>query len=414
VVRDRVLSGPAVRRAGAEDAVALMRALRRAFGGETSAEAERLAPALFGVGRAWVAEERGAVVATAQDYDTELAVPGGSLPAAALTAVSVLPTHRRRGLLRELMRRHLEGARERGTPLAVLLASEHPIYGRFGYGPATEMLDAEVDPRAVRLPDEPDPGRVRLVDADEAAALLPGIHEAARLAGVGDIRRAPQWWELHRADLEERRGGASARFVALHEDAGGRPDGYAAYRMRPEWRQWVPNGELVLDEVIAGEDATARALWRYLAGVDLVTRIAVGCLSLDDPLRWALEDPRAVRIVERTDWLWVRVVDPGGALAGRRYAQPGRIALDVADPFLPEAGGVWVVEAGPEGAECRRGEGPADVALDVRELGSVYLGGVTLRALARAGLVRELTPGAVARADAMLAAEREPFCATHF
>ena len=151
----------------------------------TEAEQTRLRDDLrvFVAERTWVAEEDGAMVATARDFPTDMTVPGGAeLGVAALTAVTVHPTHRRRGLLRELMDRHVGGARERGEPLGALIASEHPIYGRFGYGPATERVTgALAHPLAVlRAPDAP-PGSVALLGPEDAARWLPEVHERAPL-----------------------------------------------------------------------------------------------------------------------------------------------------------------------------------------------------------------------------------------
>jgi len=62
------------------------------------------------------------------------------------------------------------------------------------------------------------------------------------------------------------------------------------------------------------------------------------------------------------------------------------------------AGGAEQTDAEPE------------LALDVTVLGSVYLGGFTFRQHADALRLRELAPGAVARADALFRVERAPWC----
>src|SRR5687768_12639657 len=74
------------------------------------------------------------VVATFRSYGMELTVPGGFVRADAVTNVTVAPTHRRRGLLSTMMRDDLRAAAARGEPLAALVASEWPIYGRYGFG----------------------------------------------------------------------------------------------------------------------------------------------------------------------------------------------------------------------------------------------------------------------------------------
>ena len=60
--------------------------------------------------------------------------------------------------------------------------------------------------------------------------------------------------------------------------------------------------------------------------------------------------------------------------------------------------------------KSRKGE----LRLDVRELGTIYLGGVSLRDLHLAGLVEESTPGAVANTARAFAAYRAPFCPDPF
>src|SRR6266568_1067028 len=62
-------------------------------------------------------------------HSFQLSVPGQEvLPAAGVTFVAVLPTHRRRGVLSSMMRRQLADVRDRGEPLAILWASESVIY----------------------------------------------------------------------------------------------------------------------------------------------------------------------------------------------------------------------------------------------------------------------------------------------
>jgi len=198
----------------------------------------------------------------------------------------------------------------------------------------------------------------------------------------------------------------------VHED-GGEARGYATYRIREDWTGGTPGFELRVEDLQAADDRARAALWRYLVAVDLVATVSAR-VAVDDPLRWMTADPRRVRVTGWGDGIWVRLVDPGVALAGRRYAVAGRLALEVGDPFRPEAAGTWVLEGGPDGAACARGPGPADLALDARDLAAASLGGASLRLLAGAGRVRELVPGALARADAMFAAAPLPFCSTRF
>lgn len=98
------------------------------------------------------AYDRGRTVATFRSFRQEVStVGGGSLTADAITQVTVAPTHRRRGLLSRMMGADLAAARERGDAIATLIAAEYPIYGRFGFGPASSTAEWSVDVRRAGL-----------------------------------------------------------------------------------------------------------------------------------------------------------------------------------------------------------------------------------------------------------------------
>jgi predicted acetyltransferase len=358
----------------------------------------------------------GVMAGTARAWSSELTLPGGATPrAGAITGVAVLPSHRRRGLMRALMTRLLADVRERGEPLAILTASEGGIYRRFGFGPATDAWTLEIErAHAAPAPDGPPPP-VRLVEAEEAAALLPAIWDRTRRTRPGEVARTEGVWRSEMLDPPDHREGRSARFHAVLEGPGREPAGFARYRISPGWEHGVPSGRLEVEELVAEDDPGRLALWRFLAGVDLVRVIRLVNAPRDEPVRLVLRDPRRLRTVQGGDFLWVRVMDPAEALGARRYAVEGRLVLDLADRDVPDAAGVWTVEGGPGGAACRRTPGAAaDLALGPSELGAALLGGVRPSTLARAGRIAERSPGALRRADAMLASDRAPWCATEF
>jgi predicted acetyltransferase len=387
-----------------------------AYGSRPSAEEVAADSPGFEPGRSLAATDGDAIVGTARAWPSELALPGGTgAPAAAVTGVGVLPTHRRRGILRALMERQLADVRERGEPLAVLLASEAGIYGRFGYGAATDAAEHWLSPEGAALADPaPAPGRVRLLDAAAAARELPPLYERARSSRAGQMRRSDGWWHAFFADLAAHRGGASARFYAVHEPEPGRASGYAAYRILSIWEGGRPAMELRVSDLFAADAAGRLALSRFLLGVDLVATVVIHRAPVDEALRVALADPRQLRLTGLLDDLWVRLVDLPAALAARRYGAEGRLVLEVADAALPDNAGTFALEGGPDGASCRRTDREPDLALDVADLGAAYLGGVRPSTLARAGRAVERRPGALRRADAMLVADRPPFCGTGF
>jgi predicted acetyltransferase len=326
-----------------------------------------------------------------------------------VTMVSVQPTHRRRGVLTAMMRRQLDDVRAAGEPLAVLTASEPGIYGRFGYGLATEQLIVHADTTRVtlQLPDGVDGVRLRLVPAEEALEQCEAVY-AQRVAGrPGMLARQPGWAHrpLLRGDWPSQEVGETLCVLAESE---GRVTGYARYAVKPEWDVTGPHGSVLVRDAEALDPVSYAALWRHLFGVDLTSTVQAWNRPTDDPLLHLVSDMRRCALRVR-DGMFVRLVDVGAALQARRYAAPVDVVLEVGDAFCPWNEGRWRLTGDAAGARCERTGDAPDLALSVRELGSAYLGGSTLAALAGAGRVRELRPGALAEASAAFRAPCAPW-----
>jgi predicted acetyltransferase len=381
--------------------------------------------------RMFVIHDGPAIVGIGGAYTFDMALPGGGqVPMSGVTAVGVAPTHRRRGMLRATMGAVLDQAVERDEPLAGLTASEATIYRRYGFGVATRFQHLSIDIRRLRLAratagrGAPGPlagafddgaalsPRLRLVGEDEAAAAIPAAWERHWRRSPGELSRSPGFFEALAVDPEEDRDGATARFVVVHDDAEGEPDGVAVYRLQFGWDTGGDN-VLHLEDLAAADDAVEAELLRYLLDVDLITRFEWRA-PLDHPLRWWLADPRSMTVKEEVDHLWLRPLDVARCLASRRYAAAGGLVVEVVDGDRPEVGGRFRLDAGPGGADCSRTSAGADVALSVADLGALLLGGVTWSVLGRAGLIDEHTPGALARADVLFRPERTPYCGTEF
>ena len=350
------------------------------------------------------------MVGTCGAYSLELAVPGGTLETAGTTIVSVRASHRRRGLLRAMMRDHLRDVEERGEPLAALWASESSIYSRFGYGPAADIWRFEVErAHAVFAAPLEAAGRCRQVELPEAEKILPDVYDQLWRDRPGHFARSPIWWEhRHLRDPERERGGASAyRYVIYEEEE--RPRGYLQYRVKQNYDPaGLPRSVLRVMH-LEGLDAAARgALWLHAFEVDLIEKVLAWNQPADCELPWLLADRRRA-VSSPRDALWVRLHDIPAALAGRRYAAEGRVVFGVRDAFWPGNSGSYALETGPDGAACRRTSEDPEIQLDTCDLGSVYLGGHRLRTLARAGRV-EGSQLALERADAMLGWDPAPWC----
>ena len=354
----------------------------------------------------------GRPVGTAGAYSFELTLPGEILaPAAGVTAVGVLPSHRRKGVLTALMRHQLTELRARGEFLSVLLASEAVIYRRFGYGPATYTQRLTVPrhqaalalPRAHGAAEAPatgrDTGSVELLRRAECGEILEEVYDRYRRAQPGALSRPHRWWASGAGQPPI---SPAPRYVAVHRDVEGVPDGYASYA--------IGEGDaLTVDETIATDDAVFTALARFVLGHDLVRQVVFKHIPPDSPLRWQLADFRAGQVSNDTDWLWVRLLDVPRALTARGWSMDGELVLDVDDPFLGEHGR-YLLTVRDSKAECVPTDREPDLSLDASDLGSIYLGGTAPSTLVRAGHIQAHRPGAAALADTLFRAERSPHC----
>jgi predicted acetyltransferase len=387
-----------------------LNAISHYFGQENQVEdAERFARWIE-VERMHAAFDGDRIVGGAGAFSYRLSVPGGALiPAAGVTVVGVLPTHRRRGVLTSMMGAQLEDCRARGDLVAYLWASESTIYGRFGYGLASRIGVMRLGrDRAAFARPFTQRGTVRLLGLEEAAATFPALYDEVMLQRPGMFRRSREWWETRRLfDDPARRKGGPLNRALLELD--GRPAGYALYRVQQDWQYGFSKGAVTIGEVVAPTAEATRELWRWLLDFDWTSEFVADLLPLDHPLFLLLAEPRRLQFT-LNDGVWVRLVDVPGALAARSYSDADPVVIEVVDTLLPANSGTWHVSA--EGVE--QTTAPADLRLDVAQLGSVYLGGFDFGRLARACRLEELTTAAAARADELFRTAVEPWCAEIF
>ena len=354
------------------------------------------------------------LVGCAAWFPTTLAYPGEPVAAAAVTAVSVLSNHRRQGHLTRLMDAELRHATDAGCAVAVLIAAEWPIYGRFGYGFATQSCSIELDTGAAQMRDEPT-GTITLVDPAELRAPLQEAYEARWARTPGAIKRVDGFWdkEAGLAGYPGRPFEPGKQRGALWHDAEGQLGGAVVYKVEEEWTANRPAGVAHVEHLWGATPEADRELWRHLLTVDWVRTAKVSNRPVDDPLPFWLRDGRAATLGDHSDNLWLRVLDVPAAVGARRSATPGSVVLEVADP-MGFAAGRWLIELGPEGAAAVSTTAAAGLRLSSAALGAVLLGGHSLTRLAQAGLVDEERPGALAAATALFQTPTAPWCPVGF
>lgn len=356
----------------------------------------------------------GQLVGVARWFRDEVSVPGESLPVAAVTAVAVLPTHRRQGHLGRLMGAQLGHVREAGVPMATLVAAEWPIYGRFGYGPAMDACAYEVDSTAAHFRD-PRTGRIELVTPAELRPHLEAVHTRRWARTPGSLRRSANTWD-HLAGVTRWPNDSSdpgLRRGVLWRDDHGEVRGAAAYSVTEAWTRNRPDGRAEATMLVGDTPEAERELWRHLCEIDWATTVVGSLRAVDDPLPLFFTDGRAAAQVERSDAIWARILDVPTVFAARRAPVPGRCVLEVDD--VPGYGaGRWAIELGPETGSATSTHEPAEVRLPIGALAASYFGGHSPRRLADAGWITELVPGAVDRLSALLATPQAPWSTTSY
>ena len=371
--------------------------------------------------RVWGAWEGARIVGTFRTWHTDLTVPGlAQIGASAVTGVTVLPTHRRRGILSRLAATEAGAARERGEAVAILYASEFPIYGRFGYGPATTTATWRLDAgRAAFHTTIAETGSVELLETDDAGReAAHAVFETWRARQPGELWRRPITWL---SDFGK--GGAWGPpwkgFVAGHRDPSGTLDGYVRYHVEAKWNDRQPASKLIVDDLHALTDDAYAGLWRFLASIDWVVAVEAEARRPEERLPWLLVNARAASVSDVGDGLWLKLLDVPKALEARRYERSASTVLEVVVRDGGETDDAArrvrvALDVSPEGATARMTDRTPDLTLDGAALGAAYLGGTRLRNAVLARGVDEHRAGALAELDAALRTDRAPWASSVF
>lgn len=369
-----------------DDIEAFSSRVTNAFGeDQREGQGERL-KATIGLDRTHGAFDGDRIVGTMAAYRFALSVPGAlDVFAAGLSAVSVAPTHRRQGILRQMIEAHFDLAVAGGEPVSILWASEIEIYRRFGYGQTSTNARIDFDTRQAAIAPPPERDELVTIDATEAATVLPPVHERARRRRPGQFARTDAWWANRELPDHEwqREGQTARRYVIARRD--GETVGYVVYRQKSHWNdQDLPEGTVSVSELVAVDDRAAHTLWWYVANIDLFPKVKSWSQPTDTIVPWLTGNHRAIGQYVN-DGIQLRVLDVEAALSARRYDQPGRLVIEVVDrsaiaetsdrPFPRSIAGAYALEVAEDGsATCTRTDEPASATLSTLGLGAIYLG----------------------------------------
>ena len=343
----------------------------------------------------------GIPVGTVASWESELSVPGGrGIPVSAISAVTVAPTHHRRGIARAMLEGELRAAASVGLPAAVLTVSESTLYGRYGFAPAAAAASWRLEPRRAGWVGPEVTGRVDFIERERFRELAPALHDSVRLATPGEIEMPSGHWDRLARTRPDAEKPGSLRAVQW-ADSAGLVGGLALYSVAENPDDYTKS-KVAISYLLTASDEAYAALWRFFLTLDLIGEVTASELSTDESLLWMIADPRAATVTV-TDHQYVRVIDVPAALEARRYGAPGVLALDIHDP-IGLSTGRFVLEVDDEGVgRVRTWEdelapaGAVTLALGITELSALYLGGVSAVTLARAGRIGSTDAAAAAR-----------------
>ncbi|GLL02112.1 GNAT family N-acetyltransferase [Dactylosporangium matsuzakiense] len=305
------------------------------------------------------------------------------------------------GLAERMFRQQCREHRDEGLPFVVFTVMDimKKFHFRVGSAPVTESVRLSLTPDRSPVADGHVHGSVE--DVPLGSAELRDVHRDAAATTVGMMIREPAWM------------GAVRRLAAVpvrpevwgYREAG-RLQGFAVFRpvSDSDGRRTV----LVVDELTTIGPAACHALvGRLLAsGAD---QVVIEHWRLDDPLRIWLGDRVGVQRGPLRDGLWMRILDVPGTLTSRQYAGAGQVTLEVADRFLPEVSGRFLLEVDADGPRCRPSRGPVDVRLTVGALAAVYFGATSGRAVLESGRAVASDVDAGKRFSALFRTDQIPF-----
>ena len=376
----------------------------RAHGNRLNHDPEILRPT-FDLARSIAVFEEGQIVGGAHSHRVVMSTPGSSAVVAGVSNVAVQPTHRRRGVMTQMMQHQLQDLHDRGEPLAALFASESLIYGRFGYGIGS-LYEQWSIPREHNsfAQSSRDNGNITFVLPSDIPTILPAISKQSTIDRPGVFQKPIHQWEQESLAPEHLEGGSGGLFYACYQK-GNMPEGYVIYRIRDR--------VLHVIELMATDRQAYSSLWRFCFDTDLVSRTEANKRPVDDALPWMLADPRRLQRYTR-DGLWLRIIDVHAALKQRCYSKSDALVIEIKDELCPWNHASFRLEGSPEGATCYQSSKSPDLTLPISALSSTLLGAVTFSTLAQAGLIQERKTGALSRADTMFGVEQQPWTPYNF
>lgn len=358
--------------------------------------------------RSIVARDGSRIVGTTSSYELPIKAPvGAQVSGAGISLVSVLPTHRGRGIMSALLTEQLRRLKASGAAFAGLWASQAALYPRYGFGLAVPCLDMVVPSQTSFV--DPSIGRdVPLEYCSVEDALKIGSLQYEGVSRPGLLVMEAAEWQKRRRSLVSAATGNVKAIRAV--DGRGGSSGVVIYSVEAGWVAGEPRGRIEIHDMLAPDGETYAAMWRFLLSQDWVSEIHVENRPVDEPLLALAANPRSLSTQYR-DALFLRILDVGCALQARTYSRDLEYVFRVRDPLLGENDGTWVLTVKEGTGVCVWDPSATpQMELPIDALGAVFLGGITFSSLAAAGRLRVHDHRALEALDGAFRTHLAPHC----
>jgi len=329
-----------------------------------------------------------------------------------VSAVGTRPEYRRQGLMGRIMRQAIAEMRDRGQFVAALWASQAAIYQRYGFALATHNMHYTWDPADIHFTAAaPSEGTCQRYRPEDGMTIIRQVYTRFVEQRMLPLQRSDVLWTRAVLSTNPANG---PNHIVVYTNAADEPQGYMVYTLR---RGKVAHAsrpqELVIRDVGWLTPEAYLALWNFIAKHDLVGRVHVRRLPVDDPTPVFVQEPRLLH-AELHEGIWLRLTDVVGALEARGYAAAGRLIIEVGgDDIADWNNRVVQVETDGVTTQVTPSSRMPEIRLGIAALAALYSGKRTAYTLANWGLLRGDAP-AIATASQLFQPRYAPHCPDHF
>lgn len=357
------------------------------------------------------------IIGTTNSFSSYISIPNDkSVKVAAVSYVSVQPTHRRKGILTEMMNIQLNEIYSKyKEPLAILWPSETAIYGRFGYAPTKEKHykisknNTQFKPGLTNNSLE-----VKFLNRNEAINAYVEINNKLMSTRPGVMKINKKWAQRRIDDLIFKHlNSGPAYFIGIYHNK--KLVGFATYSIENNDNSYgnTPSSLYMWDIIYLDLDA-AISIWNFCLNIDLVEEFYANGVPEDDILEALLISPSGLN-ARITTGFWIRIVDVVSAITLRSYEYTGNIVFKVKDSIIKNNNKTYILNTNDKSNPvCEISNSKPDIEITIQGLSEIFLGTFDLNNLIASGNINIKNKKAIKIINKIFKSESQPFCPMHF